>query len=105
AEQTGLILPLGEKILRAACEQLVRWAASEQTAHLSMAVNVSARQFRQLDFAAQVLQILRETGANPRRLRLELTESLLLGDIEGTVARMEELKREGVGFALDDFGT
>jgi len=105
AEQTGLILPLGQLILRAACEQLVRWAASTKTAHLSMAVNVSARQFRQLDFAAQVLQILRETGANPCRLKLELTESLLLGDIEGTVARMEELKREGVGFALDDFGT
>ena len=105
AEQTGLILPLGRHILRTACEQLVRWAGKKETAHLSMAVNVSARQFRQSGFMAEVLQTLSETGANPRRLKLELTESLLLGDIEDTIARMVQLKREGVGFALDDFGT
>ncbi len=105
AEQTGLILPLGQHILHTACQQLVRWADQQETAHLSVAVNVSARQFRQPDFAAQVLHTLRETGANPRRLKLELTESLLLGDIEDTIARMVQLKREGVGFALDDFGT
>ncbi len=105
AEQTGLILPLGQHILHTACQQLVRWADQQETAHLSIAVNVSARQFRQPDFAAQVLHTLRETGANPRRLKLELTESLLLGDIEDTIARMVQLKREGVGFALDDFGT
>jgi len=105
AEQTGLILPLGRHILRTACEQLVRWSGKKETAHLSMAVNVSARQFRQSSFIAEVLQTLRETGANPRRLKLELTESLLLGDIEDTIARMVQLKREGVGFALDDFGT
>uniref|UniRef100_UPI0013003B75 EAL domain-containing protein n=1 Tax=Simplicispira lacusdiani TaxID=2213010 RepID=UPI0013003B75 len=91
--------------LRTACEQLVRWSGKKETAHLSMAVNVSARQFRQSGFVAEVLQTLRETGANPRRLKLELTESLLLGDIEDTIARMVQLKREGVGFALDDFGT
>ena len=105
AEQTGLILPLGQHILHTACQQLVRWALTPETAHLSVAVNVSARQFRQPDFAAQVLHTLRETGANPRRLKLELTESLLLGDIEDTIGRMVQLKREGVGFALDDFGT
>ena len=105
AEQTGLILPLGQHILHTACQQLVRWAGQQETAHLSVAVNVSARQFRQPDFAAQVLHTLRETGANPRRLKLELTESLLLGDIEDTIERMVQLKREGVGFALDDFGT
>jgi len=105
AEQTGLILPLGQHILHTACQQLVRWANRQETAHLSIAVNVSARQFRQPDFAAQVLHTLRETGANPRRLKLELTESLLLGDIEDTIERMVQLKREGVGFALDDFGT
>ena len=105
AEQTGLILPLGQHILHTACQQLVRWADQQETAHLSVAVNVSARQFRQPDFAAQVLHTLRETGANPRRLKLELTESLLLGDIEDTIERMVQLKREGVGFALDDFGT
>ncbi|MCK6414634.1 MAG: EAL domain-containing protein [Giesbergeria sp.] len=105
AEQTGLILPLGQHILQTACEQLVHWAGKKETAHLSMAVNVSARQFRQSGFMAEVLQTLRETGANPRRLKLELTESLLLGDIEDTIERMVQLKREGVGFALDDFGT
>ena len=105
AEQTGLILPLGQHILHTACQQLVRWAGKQETAHLTIAVNVSARQFRQPDFAAQVLQTLRETGANPKRLKLELTESLLLGDMDDTIERMVQLKHEGVGFALDDFGT
>ncbi|MCZ2407923.1 MAG: EAL domain-containing protein [Burkholderiales bacterium] len=105
AEQTGLILPLGRQVLQTACSQLVRWSSQPETAHLSVAVNVSARQFKQSGFVAEVLHILRETGANPRRLRLELTESLLLGDIEDTIERMGQLKREGVGFALDDFGT
>ncbi|MGP1628744.1 MAG: putative bifunctional diguanylate cyclase/phosphodiesterase, partial [Giesbergeria sp.] len=105
AEQTGLILPLGQQVLRTACEQLVCWESRAQTAHLTIAVNVSARQFRQADFVTQVLQTLEDTGANPRRLKLELTESLLLGDVEEAIGRMEQLKREGVGFALDDFGT
>jgi len=105
AEQTGLILPLGQHILRSSCAQLVRWAGHPATARLTLAVNVSARQFRQPDFVAQVLKVLQETGANPARLKLELTESLLLGDVEGTIERMAQLKSVGVGFALDDFGT
>ncbi|MBO9679587.1 MAG: EAL domain-containing protein [Acidovorax sp.] len=105
AEQTGFILPLGHFVLRAACEQLVRWAQSPGTEHLCLSVNVSARQFRQPGFVAEVLDTLRACGANPRRLTLELTESLLLGDIEDTIARMGQLKKQGVGFALDDFGT
>lgn len=105
AEQTGLILPLGRHILRTACTQLVAWADDVQTAHLSVAVNVSARQFRQHGFVAEVLEILAETGANPQRLKIELTESMLLGDLEYTIARMEQLQHEGVSFALDDFGT
>jgi EAL domain-containing protein (putative c-di-GMP-specific phosphodiesterase class I) len=105
AEQTGLILPLGRMVLQTACEQLVRWSQKPETAHLSVAVNVSARQFKQNGFVAEVQHILRETGANPKRLKLELTESLLLGDIEDTLERLAQLKREGVGFALDDFGT
>ena len=105
AEQTGLILPLGQHILRTSCAQLVRWAAHPHTAQLSIAVNVSARQFRQPDFVAQVLKALDDSGANPLRLKLELTESLLLGDVEGTIERMAQLKKVGVGFALDDFGT
>ncbi|WP_019703643.1 EAL domain-containing protein [Paracidovorax oryzae] len=105
AEETGLILPLGRQVLQTACEQLVRWAAHPATAAFTIAVNVSARQFRQPDFVAEVLGTLAATGANPQRLKLELTESLLLGDVEDTIGRMAQLKRVGVGFALDDFGT
>ncbi|WP_298212523.1 EAL domain-containing protein [Acidovorax sp.] len=105
AEQTGLILPLGQYVLQTACEQLQRWSQHESTAQLSISVNVSARQFRQPGFVAEVLQTLQSHNADPRNLKLELTESLLLGDIEDTIARMVQLKSEGVGFALDDFGT
>jgi diguanylate cyclase (GGDEF)-like protein/PAS domain S-box-containing protein len=105
AEQTGLILPLGQYVLQTACEQLQRWSRQPATAHLSISVNVSARQFRQPGFVAEVLQALQSHQADPRKLKLELTESLLLGDIEDTIERMEQLKSEGVGFALDDFGT
>ena len=105
AEQTGLILPLGQAVLRSACTQLNLWAQHEATAHLTLSVNVSARQFRQPGFVAQVLDTLRECQARPHKLKLELTESMLLGDIEDAVLRMEQLKKQGVGFALDDFGT
>ncbi|WP_414985730.1 putative bifunctional diguanylate cyclase/phosphodiesterase [Acidovorax sp.] len=105
AEQTGLILPLGQFVLQTACKQLRRWSEHPETARLSISVNVSARQFRQADFVAQVLQTLRDHGADPGKLKLELTESLLLGDTQDTIARMAQLKSEGVGFALDDFGT
>ncbi len=105
AEQTGLILPLGRFVMRTACEQLVRWSRRPDTRHLSVSVNVSARQFRQPGFVSEVLDVLRDTGAEPRHLKLELTESMLLGDIEDTIGRMTQLKNEGVGFSLDDFGT
>jgi len=105
AEQTGLILPLGRFVLKSACEQLVRWSRHADTRHLTVSVNVSARQFRQPGFVGEVLDVLRDTGAEPRRLKLELTESMLLGDIEDTIGRMSQLKSEGVGFSLDDFGT
>ncbi len=105
AEQTGLILPLGQWVLEAACKQMVAWAGNAKTQALSMAVNVSARQFRHPDFASQLLLLLKSTGANPHRLKLELTESLLLSDIEDAIAKMGQLRAIGVGFALDDFGT
>ncbi|MCZ8092498.1 MAG: EAL domain-containing protein, partial [Acidovorax sp.] len=105
AEQTGLILPLGQTVLHTACSQLAAWAQNPATAQLTLSVNVSARQFRQAGFVAQVLGTLKDCQADPNRLKLELTESLLLGDIEDTIERMEQLKKEGVGFALDDFGT
>jgi FOG: EAL domain len=105
AEQSGLIVPLGTWVLQQACAQLARWAQEPALAQLAVAVNVSPRQFRQSDFVAQVLAALASQGTDPRRLKLELTEGLLLEDTEATIAKMGELKRYGVGFALDDFGT
>ena len=105
AEQTGLILPLGQWVLEAACAQLVAWSRSALTREFFLSVNVSVRQFRQPDFVERVLGALDATGANPERLKLELTESLLMADVEDVIARMEHLRRYGVGFSLDDFGT
>lgn len=105
AEETGLILPLGQCMLEAVCAQLATWAADPETARLTLAVNVSARQFRHPDFVAQVLDVITKTGANPQRLKLELTESLLLDDIDDTISKMVALKAKGVSFSLDDFGT
>ncbi|MFZ3219315.1 MAG: EAL domain-containing protein [Rhodoferax sp.] len=105
AEQSGLILPLGEWVLKEACAQLVAWSTQPATRNLSMAVNVSARQFRHPEFSSQILTLLRLSGANPYRLKLELTESLLLSDFDDAIVKMSELRSIGVGFSLDDFGT
>ncbi len=105
AEETGLILPLGQWVLETACHQLSVWATQPGLAHLTLAVNVSARQFHEPDFVAQVLATIALSGANPTRLKLELTESLLVSDVEGIIAKMNLLKAQGVGFSLDDFGT
>jgi diguanylate cyclase (GGDEF)-like protein/PAS domain S-box-containing protein len=105
AEETGLILPLGLWVLEAGCAQLAQWARRPEMEHLTLAVNISASQLRRADFVAQVLAILRRTGANPKRLKLELTESLLVADVETAIAKMGALKAQGVGFSLDDFGT
>ncbi|MDT8991143.1 EAL domain-containing protein [Curvibacter sp. APW13] len=105
AEQTGLILDLGLWVLRAACQQLVLWRGNALTRDLSISVNVSARQFRHPGFTTQVLDVLRQTGANPYRLKLELTESLLLTDFADVTLKMTELRSIGVSFSLDDFGT
>ena len=105
AERSGLIVPLGEWVLRTACQQLAAWSADPALAHLTVAVNVSSRQFRQDDFVRGVLQTLEETGADANRLVLELTESLLVDNIEGVASRMNTLGARGVSFALDDFGT
>jgi diguanylate cyclase (GGDEF)-like protein/PAS domain S-box-containing protein len=105
AEETGLILPLGKWVLETACRQLASWAACPAMARLTMAVNVSARQFRDPGFVKQVLAVLDRTGANPQLLKLELTESLLVENVEETIAKMSALKARGVGFSLDDFGT
>src|SRR5690606_28359273 len=105
AEASNLILPLGRWILRAACRQLVAWQDDPATAALQIAVNISAREFRHPGFVDEVFGALQETGADPARLELELTESQLFDDIEQVAERMAGLRRRGVGFALDDFGT
>ena len=105
AEDTGLILPIGQWVLDTACAQLAAWAADPALARLTMAVNVSARQFKQVDFVLSVVASLARTGANPNRLKLELTESMLVDDVEAIIAKMGVLKAHGVGFSLDDFGT
>jgi diguanylate cyclase (GGDEF)-like protein/PAS domain S-box-containing protein len=105
AEETGLILQLGQWVLESACLQLVAWSRHPVTAGLTLAVNVSARQFRQPAFVDQVLDVIDRTGADPTRLKLELTESLLVANVEHTVESMHALKAKGIGFALDDFGT
>ena len=105
AEESGLILPLGQWVLDQACMTLARWADDPVLAPLALAVNVSPRQFRQPDFVQQVLSTLAMTGATARRLKLEITEGLLLQDVDDSASRMTELKAYGVGFSLDDFGT
>ena len=105
AEETGLILPLGLWVLETACRQLGAWSAMPEMAHLTVAVNVSARQFRQPEFVEQVLTVLEQTGANPKRLKLELTEGLLVDNVEDVIVKMRALKDQGVDFSLDDFGT
>jgi diguanylate cyclase (GGDEF)-like protein/PAS domain S-box-containing protein len=105
AEATGLILPLGQWVLETACRQLQQWATQPHTAHLTLSVNVSALQFHHESFVNDVLAVLERTGAPASRLKLELTESLLVKDMEGIVAKMLMLKAHGVGFSLDDFGT
>ncbi len=104
-EKTGLILPLGLWVLETACTQLSLWSRQPKTARLTMAVNVSARQFHHGNFVDQVLAVLERTGANPKQLTLELTESVLVTDVEDVIAKMELLKAKGIRFSLDDFGT
>jgi diguanylate cyclase (GGDEF)-like protein/PAS domain S-box-containing protein len=105
AEETGLIQPLGQWVLETACTQLVMWAEYPETTDLTMAVNVSSRQFRHPEFVAQILAVLDRTGAAPHQLKLELTEGMLIDNLEDTIAKMIALKAHGVGFSLDDFGT
>ncbi|HIJ61704.1 MAG TPA: EAL domain-containing protein [Rhodospirillaceae bacterium] len=105
SEETGLILPIGHWVLDTVCEQLACWATRPRLADLTVAVNVSVHQFRQRDFVDQVLAVLDRTGANPQRLKLELTETMLAENLTDIVEKMFALKSRGVGFSLDDFGT
>jgi diguanylate cyclase (GGDEF)-like protein/PAS domain S-box-containing protein len=105
AEETGLIVPIGLWVLQVACAQLKAWQHDALTRDLTLAVNVSAKQFHQADFVAQVQQVLLESGVKPSLLKLELTESTVLENIQDTIAKMREIKLLGVSFSMDDFGT
>ena len=105
AEETGLIVPLGGWVVEQACLQLATWAGQPSMTHLTIAVNISVYQFRQRNFVGDVLDALRSTGARGDRLKLELTESLLVSNVEEIIEKMNALKEHGVTFALDDFGT
>ncbi len=105
AEESGVILPLGNWVLEAACATLVSWANQPALQGLMLSVNVSALQFARPDFVAFVQGVLERTGAPPQRLRLELTESMLLDSVDDVIRKMKALCALGVSFSLDDFGT
>ena len=105
AEETGLILPIGDWVLRAACAQLARWSARPETAHLSISVNISASQFLQPDFVQAALDTVTRSGARPAHLKLELTESMLVRDVAAMAAKMQALRDLGIVWSLDDLGT
>ena len=105
AEESKLILPLGQWVMEDACAQINKWANNEHTEPWTIAVNVSALQFAQTDFVETVESALQSTGANPARLKLELTESMLVRDVQAVIAKMKQIKALGVTFSLDDFGT
>jgi diguanylate cyclase (GGDEF)-like protein/PAS domain S-box-containing protein len=105
AEETGLIQLLGQRVLETVCAQLVAWNARPETAHLTLAMNVSPREFRRPEFVSGVLGVIDRAGADPTKLVLEFTESLLVDDMQETITKMNALKSRGVRFSLDDFGT
>jgi EAL domain-containing protein (putative c-di-GMP-specific phosphodiesterase class I) len=105
AEDTGLIVPVGLWVLNEACAQIRLWQKNGKTRHLVLAINVSARQFLQPDFVAQVELAVERHQINPRGLKLELTESVLIADVKEIVGKMNLLQTLGIHFALDDFGT
>lgn len=105
AEATGLIVPIGLWVLQTACEQLKQWQQSQTTCELVLAVNISVRQFRETDFVAQVRQTLTASGINPAYLKLEITESMIIDNIDETIDTMHALKSLGLKFSMDDFGT
>ena len=105
AEETDLILPIGQWVMDTACAQLKAWQHDALTRHLALAVNVSATQFHQADFVAQVQATVQRHAINPVLLKLELTESMLLENVEETISTMNALNEFGIQFSLDDFGT
>lgn len=105
AEETGLILPIGQWVIDTSCRVIMSWQHCESKKHLVLSVNVSAKQFQQTEFVSAVKAAVQKHGIDPERLKLELTESMLLSDIDETIAKMKALREIGVRFSLDDFGT
>ncbi len=105
AEETGMIVALGTWVLRKGCETLAAWAKQPKTAHLKLAINVSSRQLAQENFVELVKEILIQTGIDAQLLKLEITESMLVNNVDEAIAKMHELKALGVKFSMDDFGT
>jgi EAL domain-containing protein (putative c-di-GMP-specific phosphodiesterase class I) len=105
AEDRGIIHAIGRWVLETACVQLVAWARDSAMAGLVLSINVSARELREPKFVDQVFEVLARTGADPTRLKIELTESVLLDNVDSSIAKMQRLKAHGIGLALDDFGT
>ncbi|NYT78935.1 EAL domain-containing protein [Alcaligenaceae bacterium] len=105
SEESGLIITVGAWMIETVCQQLVAWAHQPNRRHLSISVNVSARQLHHPDFVSTVQAILEKTGANPHRLRFEVTESIFLKKTQATISKLRQLKAKGVTFSLDDFGT
>jgi diguanylate cyclase (GGDEF)-like protein/PAS domain S-box-containing protein len=105
AEDSGLIIPIGDWVLQTACDTLAEWQKTPALADIKLAINVSAKQFAENDFVDKVQQALQKSGAQAHKLKLELTESMVVKDIEKTIRIMNALRDIGVSFALDDFGT
>jgi len=105
AEASGLIVPIGRWVLQQACQQAALWQAQRPGHPIVVAVNVSALQFRHSQFTSQVLDVVAENGINPNGLKLELTETMMVEDVEEAIEKMHLLKSAGISFALDDFGT
>jgi len=105
AEETGLIITIGQWVLETSCAQLKRWQKNRLTRHLTLSVNVSAKQFFQKKFVAEVQATVQRYGIDPTRLKLELTESMLIDNIENTIEAIYTLNEMGIKISLDDFGT
>lgn len=105
AEECGLILPLGHLVLATACQQLASWSTQPEMMHLTMSINVSAKQFHLPIFVEEVLALVEYFGIDPAKLKLEITESMLLDNLDKIIVKMNQLKSYGINFSIDDFGT
>lgn len=105
AEETGLILPIGRWVIEEACKTLESWQQSEETRNLNLSVNISARQFQQSDLVSNILEITNKYQIDLTKFEIEITESMLMDDLQNTVIKMKQLNEAGINFSLDDFGT